>query len=60
VKELSDFFDMGGYAAYVWPSYALTLIVVVLNIVWARRLLARSREEARRRLAMRAEGGEST
>jgi heme exporter protein D len=59
MKELTDFFDMGGYAAYVWPSYALTLIVVVLNIVWARRLLARSREEARRRLAMRT-GGETT
>ncbi len=60
MKELADFFDMGGYAAYVWPSYVLTLIVVVLNIVWARRLLARSREEARRRLAMRAGVGETT
>jgi hypothetical protein len=30
-----------------------------LNIVWARRLLAKSREEARRRLAMRAGGGET-
>ncbi len=54
---MSAFFDMGGYAAFVWPSYGLTLLVVVLNIVWARRLLARSREEARRRLSMR--GGES-
>jgi heme exporter protein D len=43
----------------VWPSYVLTLIVVVLNIVWARRLLARSREDARRRLEMRAGGGET-
>jgi heme exporter protein CcmD len=56
---VSEFFDMGGYAAYVWPSYVLTLVVVVLNIVWARRLLAKSREEARRRLAMRAGGGET-
>ena len=53
---MSEFFDMGGYAAYVWPSYGLTLIVVVLNIVWARRLLTRSREEARRRLAIRGGG----
>jgi heme exporter protein CcmD len=53
MKALSDFFDMGGYAAYLWPSYILTLAVVVLNIVWARRFLARSREEARRRLAMK-------
>jgi heme exporter protein D len=54
MKALSDFFDMGGYARYLWPSYILTFAVVVLNVVWARRLLARSREEARRRLAMRA------
>jgi len=59
MNGVSEFFDMGGYAAYVWPSYVLTLIVVVLNIVWARRLLAKSREEARRRLAMRAGGGET-
>lgn len=52
---MSEFLEMGGYAAYVWPSYALTLTVIVLNIVWARRLLARSRDEARRRLAMRGE-----
>ncbi len=50
---MKEFLDMGGYAGYVWPSYGLTLVIVVLNIVWARRLLARSREEARRRLAMR-------
>lgn len=52
---MNEFLYMGGYAAYVWPSYGLTLVVIVLNIVWARRLLARSREEARRRLAMQGE-----
>jgi heme exporter protein D len=52
---VKEFFNMGGYAAYVWPSYGLTLITIVLNIIWARRLLAKSREEARRRLAMRGE-----
>ena len=59
MSGLKEFFDMGGYAGYVWPSYGLTLIVVVLNIVWARRLLAKSREDARRRLAMRPGGEES-
>jgi heme exporter protein CcmD len=53
---MSQFFEMGGYAAFVWPSYAVTLAAIVLNIVWARRSLARSREDARRRLAMRGEG----
>ena len=49
------FFDMGGYAAFVWPAYAVTFVVVVLNIVWARRALARSLAEARRRLQMQGE-----
>jgi heme exporter protein D len=29
----SEFFYMGGYAFFVWTSYALTLIVIVANIV---------------------------
>ncbi len=28
---MSEFFNMGGYAMYVWPSYGLTLIVLLLN-----------------------------
>jgi heme exporter protein D len=48
---MRDFLDMGGYAAFVWPSYALTLAVVILNIVWARRALARARRDAQRRLS---------
>ena len=34
---MSEFLDMGGYAAYVWPSYAVTFVVIALNIFWARR-----------------------
>ncbi len=49
------FFDMGGYAAFVWPAYAVTLAVIVLNILWARRALARSRADARRRLQRQRE-----
>jgi heme exporter protein CcmD len=52
---VSEFLSMGGYAVYVWSAYGLTVIVIVWNIIGARRLLARSREEARRRLAMRGE-----
>lgn len=50
---MKAFLDMGGYAAYVWPAYAVTLAVLLLNIVWARRALARSRVEARRRQSSR-------
>ena len=48
---MMKFLEMGGYAAYVWPSYALTVLVVGLNIYWARRSLREARTEARRRLA---------
>jgi heme exporter protein CcmD len=50
---MSHFLYMGGYAAFVWPSYALTMGIVVLNIVWARRSLASASQEARRRLSMK-------
>jgi heme exporter protein D len=55
MSHLSDFLHMGGYAAYVWPSYGLTLLVLLLNIYWARRRLAEAREQARRRIVMRGE-----
>ncbi len=29
--NLSEFFHMGGYAMYVWPSYGIALIVLILN-----------------------------
>ncbi len=51
-QSLAQFLAMGKYAPYVWPSYGLTLLVVGLNIAWARRLLMQAQIEARRRLAM--------
>jgi heme exporter protein D len=29
----SEFFNMGGYAFFVWTSYGLTFLVIVANIV---------------------------
>jgi heme exporter protein D len=26
---MADFFAMGGYAAYIWPSYGLTAVVML-------------------------------
>lgn len=31
--NFSEFFAMGGYAAYVWPSYAIAAVVLVLNVI---------------------------
>jgi heme exporter protein CcmD len=55
MRSLGEFFDMGGYAAFVWPSYAITFAVIGLNVYWARRALARARVAARRRLATQGE-----
>ena len=52
---MSHYLDMGKYAVYLWPAYGVTLLAVVLNIVWARRLLGRSQADARRRLARAGE-----
>jgi len=54
---MREFLGMGGYAAFVWPAYAVTLGVALLNVVWARRALSRALTAARRRLA--AGGGDA-
>ena len=41
---MSEFFAMGGYAAYVWPAYGISFVVLVAAIVWtlaARRTVER-------------------
>jgi heme exporter protein D len=36
---MNEFLDMGGYAFYVWTSYALALLVLALNWVLPKRAL---------------------
>jgi heme exporter protein D len=31
-NSVSEFFDMGGYALYVWGSFGITALVVVAEI----------------------------
>ncbi len=47
---MSEFFHMGGYAAYLWPAYLLTFAVLSWNVLSARRALREAKAEARRRL----------
>ena len=47
---MKQFLLMGGYAGYVWPAVALTLMVLGLNLHWAQRSLRLSQRDARRRL----------
>ena len=48
----SEFFHMGGYAFYVWTSYAIALVLVILNIVTPvlhrRRIISRIKRALRR------------
>jgi heme exporter protein D len=44
-----EFFAMGGYAAFVWPSFGLVLFALVWNVIAARRLHAAARRDALRR-----------
>ena len=50
MSEIAHFFDMGGYAVYVWSAYGLVLAVLVANVagplVRQRRLLRRLSERA--------------
>jgi heme exporter protein CcmD len=45
--------NMGGYWTYVWSSYALTAIAVVLNIALARSDFRAAVRDARRRAEQR-------
>jgi heme exporter protein D len=47
--DLQDFIAMGGYAAYVWPAYGLTALVLLWNWWAARRSEAEARTSALRR-----------
>jgi len=49
---MNEFFDMGGYGKYLWPSFLLGFGVVVLNLVMAARALANAKQDARRRMEM--------
>ena len=49
---MAEFFNMGGYAAYVWPSFGITLLVLCANVWFARNQLKRVTRETAKRSAM--------
>jgi len=46
--SLEQFFSMGGYALYVWTSYGVALVVLLVNLVLPMRRKAEVREEIAR------------
>jgi len=49
MKSLHEFLTMGGYAAYVWPAYAVAAAVMIANAVLPGGRLKRLKAEIRRR-----------
>ena len=35
--DIGEFLAMGGYAIYVWTSYTITLVIMMLNVIIPRR-----------------------
>ena len=31
---MSDFFNMGGYAVFVWSSFGISFLVMLLNVIF--------------------------
>jgi heme exporter protein D len=42
---MSGFLAMGGYAAYVWPAYGLTVVVLAGLLLWSLGAYRRRRRE---------------
>lgn len=45
---MSEFFYMGGYGVYVWSAYGLSLIVLMLNVIAARKRILNVKREIKR------------
>jgi heme exporter protein CcmD len=54
--NFETFLEMGGYAAYVWPSYAFTALAVSWMIFAARRAHRNALIAARKRFDMERSG----
>lgn len=48
--SFSDFLAMGGHGLYVWLSYGIGLVIIVLNLVLPMRTRKRIMAEQTRRL----------
>ncbi|MDP6952249.1 MAG: heme exporter protein CcmD [Alphaproteobacteria bacterium] len=53
---MSEFFDMGGYARFVWPAYGVATAVMVA-LAW--RIVSRARRANSELAALRAELGQN-
>lgn len=54
---MADFFDMGGYAAFVWAAYGLSAAALVGLALSSRKQLKKSAEDVEAARARRKGGG---
>jgi len=53
VTDLQTFFHMGGYALYVWPSFLISFLVLLANVMYSKSQYKRVvRETAKRAEAL--------
>ncbi len=45
MDSLSSFFEMGGYAVFIWPSYLITALVLTVLFVTTLRFLRSNEAE---------------
>jgi heme exporter protein D len=57
---MAEFFAMGGYASYVWPSYAASALVLGVAIVLSLRAHRRVRRTLKKLEDEAGETGEKT
>jgi heme exporter protein D len=57
---MAEFFAMGGYAAYVWPAYIATVLILGAAVVVSLRAHAKARENVRRLELEIGEGDKQT
>jgi heme exporter protein D len=53
MEQIESFFAMGGYAAYVWPAYALTAAIMIAFLITTLRSL-RNRQKSLQSLEAKA------
>jgi heme exporter protein CcmD len=57
---MSEFLSMGGYGVFVWPSFVVTLALMLINVFTARGAVRRALLEARQRLERDRSAGPGT
>jgi len=56
---MAEFFNMGGYAGFVWPAYGLALAILIINIVVPRARERQLREQIAHRIRREARSKQS-